>query len=86
MVLVCSTAILYLLNSNQTISDPFHTKKLLILPFEVRSADKSYEYLKQGTLEYLISNLSGVKLNNEQSIDILSTSLSNSTSKKKLND
>ena len=86
LVLVCSTAILYLLNSNQKISDPFYTKKLLILPFEVRSADKSYEYLKQGTLEYLISNLSGVKLNNEQSIDILSTSLSNSISKKKLND
>ena len=85
-ILVCSTASLYLLNSNQTTSDPFDTKKLLILPFEVRSADKSFEYLKQGTLEYLISNLSGVKLNNEQSIDILSTSLSNSISKKKLND
>ena len=28
LILVCSTAILYLLNSNPMISDPFHTKKL----------------------------------------------------------
>ena len=62
--------------------DIYNNKKLLILPFEVISGDESYSYLKQGTHEYLVSNLSGVKLNNEQSIEILSTSLSNSIKQK----
>ena len=85
-ILVFSSAFFYFYNSSLTSIDTYNSKKLLILPFEVRSVEKSYDYLKQGTLEYLVSNLSGVKLNNEQSIDIVSTSLSNSISKKKLND
>ena len=72
----------YFYNAEKSEFDIYNNKKLLILPFEVISGDESYSYLKQGTHEYLVSNLSGVKLNNEQSIEILSTSLSNSIKQK----
>ena len=54
---------------------------MLILPFEVRASDNSYDYLSQGTLEYLVSNLTGVK-----DFEILSSSISNSIAKKNYSD
>ena len=84
IILIASFTFYYLNIGNQNQVDIANNKKMLVLPFEVRSSENSYDYLSQGTLEYLVSNLTGVKLNNEQSINIISTSLSNSILKENL--
>ena len=55
--------------------------RVLVLPFEVRSSNDSYDYLGLGTLEYLVSNLNGVT-----NFEILSTSISKSIFDKGLSD
>ena len=76
------TYIIILFNNNDPNSDNMtYNTRMLILPFEVRAPNNSYDYLSQGTLEYLVSNLTGVK-----DFEILSSSLSNSIAKKNYSD
>ena len=68
-------------NNNPNFDNTTYNTRMLILPFEVRASDNSYDYLSQGTLEYLVSNLTGVK-----DFEILSSSISNSIAKKNYSD